>query len=558
MMQDRVGQQLGNYRLTQLLGHGGYAHVYLAEHIYLRTQAAIKVLHVDLDESERNPFLDEARTIARLIHPHIIRILDYGIEPSSNTPYLVMDYAPNGTLRHRHPKGTHLSLDTIVSYVKQIASALHYAHSQNVIHRDVKPGNMLLGQDGHVFLSDFGIATIAHNTASQSTDETVIGTIAYMAPEQIQGKARPASDQYALGIVVYEWLCGERPFHGSFTEIVAQQMSAEPPPLRDTLPGVSQDVEEVIRIALAKDPKERFASVETFAHALEQAAAVSQQGNNTATQPVPLSSPVAASSQSTITQSPVTQTPSTRQSPSATVRPVQQRPRLSHGSQTPSITQAQTQVPVAASPPMPIDTSTESHEGPSSQRRAFPAERRRRSRILGLGASQFVGMLFGLILVGGLVVLMGHSTLLPQVVLAGLSTLALISLLTTIVLISTAAVSGPIAGLLIGIAGFFLADLINLYTLQNYALHPFSSYLLSGLFGLLAGLFAGAALGRYKLVRAVSLIVVDILGAIAVIVGVPLTIVSVQNFLQLLVALAISLVLVPLLIQNYKAIAGHR
>src|SRR5690349_6078231 len=118
-MTDRVGQQLGSYRLVRLLGEGGFAEVYLGEHIHLGTQAAIKVLHAQLASDEMEHFRNEARTIARLEHPHIVRILDFGVE--GKTPFLVMSYAPNGTLRHRHPKGVPLPPATIVSYVKQVA-----------------------------------------------------------------------------------------------------------------------------------------------------------------------------------------------------------------------------------------------------------------------------------------------------------------------------------------------------------------------------------------------------------------------------------------------------
>src|SRR5947209_5857956 len=196
MADSSIGQRLGNYRLMQLLGHGGFADVYLGEHIYLKTQAAIKVLQMQLATDERENFLNEARTIAHLVHPNIIRVLDFGIQ--GYTPFLVMDYAPNGTLRQRHTNGSRLPLITIVSYIKQVASALQYAHKQNFIHSDVEPGNMLIGREDEILLSDFGIALVAQNTHSQITQDT-IGTVAYMAPEQIEGKPRPASDQYALG-----------------------------------------------------------------------------------------------------------------------------------------------------------------------------------------------------------------------------------------------------------------------------------------------------------------------------------------------------------------------
>ncbi len=274
---NRVGQQLGNYRLISLLGEGGFAEVYLGEHIHLGTKAAVKVLHTQLTSENVDAFRTEARTIAHLVHPHIVRVLDFGVE--GTTPFLVMDYAPHGTLRNLHPKGSSLAVATIVTYIKQVADALQYAHDEKLIHRDIKPENMLVGQRNEVFLSDFGIALVAQSSRHQSTQE-VIGTVTYMSPEQIQGKPRPASDQYSLGIVVYEWLCGDRPFHGSFTELCTQHMFAPPPPLREKVPAISPDIEYVVMTALAKDPKQRFASVRAFATALEQASRLgpSQQG----------------------------------------------------------------------------------------------------------------------------------------------------------------------------------------------------------------------------------------------------------------------------------------
>jgi serine/threonine protein kinase len=200
-MADSLGQQLGNYRLSRLLGKGGFAEVYLGEHVYLKTPAAIKLLQAKVaNEEDLQAFLTEAQTIAQLVHPHIVRVLDFGVD--GETPFLVMDYAMGGTLRQRHPRGTQLPLTTIVSYIKQVAEALQYAHEEKFIHRDVKPENMLVGRRDTVLLSDFGIALIAQSSRHQSTQE-VIGTVAYMSPEQIQGKPRPASDQYSLAL---SWL----------------------------------------------------------------------------------------------------------------------------------------------------------------------------------------------------------------------------------------------------------------------------------------------------------------------------------------------------------------
>src|SRR5258708_4396196 len=270
MTLSRFAQQLGIYRLVRLLGSGGFAQVYLGEHVRLHTQAAIKVLQTQIAASDRDSFLTEAQTIAHLEHPHIVRVFDFDV--AEGIPFLVMSYAPNGTLRQRHPKRTQLPLPTIITYVKQLANAFQYAHDEKLIHRDVKPENMLVGRRNEVLLSDFGIALIAQSSRFQSTQD-VIGTVAYMAPEQIQGKPRPGSDQYSLAIVVYEWLCGDRPFSGSFTELCTQHMYATPAPLHEKVPTIPPGVEYVVLTALAKDPRQRFASVQVFATAFEQASA---------------------------------------------------------------------------------------------------------------------------------------------------------------------------------------------------------------------------------------------------------------------------------------------
>src|SRR5438876_1831285 len=276
-MTDRVGQQLGNYRLLTLLGKGSFAEVYLGQHLGFNQQAAIKVLHTHLTGKEAEHFQREAETIAALAHPGVVRVFDFDIEESM--AFLVMEYAPNGTLRRRHPKGEVVPLPTLVSYVKQVVDALQYAHEHKIIHRDVKPENMLLGRREEVLLSDFGLATVAHSTSSLSASaQETGGTIAYMAPEQIEGHPRPASDQYALGAVVYEWLCGQRPFEGSLSEVLVQHVSMPPPLLRERMPTISPTVEQVVLRALAKDPKARFATVADFATALEMASMMDRSG----------------------------------------------------------------------------------------------------------------------------------------------------------------------------------------------------------------------------------------------------------------------------------------
>jgi WD40 repeat protein len=260
----RIGQQLGNYQLIQLLGRGSFADVYLGEHIHLNTQAAIKVLDMRLTNDDMSDFLQEARIIARLKHPSIIQVLEFGVE--NNIPFLVMEYAPNGSLRGRFPKGSRLPAEDIQPYMMQIASALQHAHDEKLIHRDVKPENMLLGSNDEVLLADFGIAVVAHSSRTQSM-QGVAGTVAYMAPEQLRGMPVKASDQYALAAVIYEWLSGKSLFQGTFTEVASQHLYTPPPPLSEQIPGISPAVESAMLRALAKDPAQRFASVQEFAHA---------------------------------------------------------------------------------------------------------------------------------------------------------------------------------------------------------------------------------------------------------------------------------------------------
>jgi len=267
-MADRIGQQFGNYRLVRLLGKGGFAEVYLGEHIHLGTQAAIKLLTADLTGQEKEQFRNEARLIAHLEHDHIVPVLEFDFE--NTIPFLVMKYAPKGTLRDRHPKGTQVPLSIVVSYIKQIAEALQYAHVRKIIHRDIKPQNILLGPKNEIWLSDFGIAAIAHNTASLNT-QSYFGTPHYSAPEQIQNKPRPASDQYALGIVVYEWLTGSLPFSGDIAQVIHQHLSTVPSPLREKNSSISAEIDTIVLKALEKKIENRFESVQAFAAALEKA-----------------------------------------------------------------------------------------------------------------------------------------------------------------------------------------------------------------------------------------------------------------------------------------------
>jgi serine/threonine protein kinase len=262
----------GRYLLYERLGSGGFADVYRAEHRHLKTIHAVKVLTRQLSAAEIAQFRAEAQTIAALAHPHILRVSDFDLD--NGIPFLVMDYAPGGTLRQQYPSGSRVPLASVVEYVKQVAEALQHAHDQRRIHRDIKPQNLLLGRQGEVLLSDFGIAVIAQSTSQRRT-LGYSGTAAYSAPEQILGKPRPASDQYALGVVIYEWLVGRLPFQGGMVEMIGQHLNAPVPSLRASAPDLVPAVEQVVLKALAKDPKDRFASVQEFAAALEKAYQIS-------------------------------------------------------------------------------------------------------------------------------------------------------------------------------------------------------------------------------------------------------------------------------------------
>jgi serine/threonine protein kinase/ABC-type branched-subunit amino acid transport system substrate-binding protein len=271
---------LGNYRLVRLVGRGGFASVYLGEHQYLKRLAAIKLLRTVLDEPDRVRFLIEAKLLANLSHPHIVRVLEFAVARRrmvtqnsvtiDNIPFLVMDYVASGSLRTIYPTGTCLSLDTVVAYTKQAAEALQYAHDRHVIHRDIKPENLLLNDQQEVMLSDFGLALFAPRPGFLSQQE-MAGTVPYTAPEQLRGKPVFASDQYSLAIVVYEWLCGHIPFQGTDIEIMMSHFSSTPPSLCRQNASIPHAVEEVIMKALAKDPERRYETVQAFAQALEYA-----------------------------------------------------------------------------------------------------------------------------------------------------------------------------------------------------------------------------------------------------------------------------------------------
>ncbi len=254
------GWRLGSYELQRRLGEGGMAQVHLARDVRLGREVAIKVLDGHLAERPgfRERFLREARVVASLDHPNIVPLFDFGEE--NGMLYLVMPFLSGGSLQDMLRKAP-LHMGVVASYGSQIADALEYAHQRNVVHRDVKPANVLIHADGRVMLSDFGLAKIldASGRPAAPRNHPDAGTPEYMAPEQIQGRTDERSDIYALGVVLYLLLTGRLPFTGSTSNSVMEaHLYRLPEPLRRSNPVVAPAMEAVVLRALAKNPEERF------------------------------------------------------------------------------------------------------------------------------------------------------------------------------------------------------------------------------------------------------------------------------------------------------------
>ena len=271
-MDQRIGTQLGNYWIVEVIARGAYGLVYRAEHVHLGHSVAIKFLHAYLHTPQQQAsFRQEAQTLAKLRHPHIVRLHDFGIDES---PYLVSEYAPGGSLRdHLAQQAPQpLPLRAARPILAHIGHALAYIHSQGIIHRDLKPENILFDRDGRALLADFGLAKVKRTVSASSAASLVgLGTPPYMAPEQFQGKGEPLpqSDQYALGCIAYELLTGQLPFTADNIGAYGfQHLYALPEPLRLHNPMLSPRIEHAVLTALAKHPAERYATVEAFLVAL--------------------------------------------------------------------------------------------------------------------------------------------------------------------------------------------------------------------------------------------------------------------------------------------------
>ena len=259
------------YAIEREIGSGGMATVYLAEDLKHHREVAVKVLNPDLAETlgaER--FLREIETAANLTHPHILPLHDSG--EADGFLYYVMPYVKGESLRARLTKEKQLPAEDAIQITREIADALAYAHEEGVIHRDVKPANIML-EAGHAVLADFGVA----HAVAEAKDEritrtgTSLGTPAYMSPEQATGDQDldGRSDQYALGCVLYEMLAGHPPFTGAQVEaVVRQHLTEEPPSVTQARPSVAQEVVKVINRALSKSPADRFRTTGEMAAAL--------------------------------------------------------------------------------------------------------------------------------------------------------------------------------------------------------------------------------------------------------------------------------------------------
>jgi serine/threonine protein kinase len=259
-----LGENVGPYRIIEQLGQGGMATVFKAYHAALDRYVAIKVLHPAFKEEPNflSRFQREARVVARLEHPNIVPIYDYS--EHAGQPYLVMKYVEGQTLKARISEGP-LTKEEAVEIVDAVGSALSYAHNQGVLHRDVKPSNVLLCNDGSIYLADFGLARMAQAGASTLSKDVMLGTPQYISPEQGQGvqDLDQGTDIYSLGVLLYEIVVGRVPFNADTPfSIIHDHIYTPLPPPTAVNPKVPEIVEQVLLKSLAKPREDRFESVE--------------------------------------------------------------------------------------------------------------------------------------------------------------------------------------------------------------------------------------------------------------------------------------------------------
>ena len=290
-MTNLIGQSLGRYHILEQLGEGGMATVYKAYDTRLERDVAIKIIRRNAfppDQLERilKRFEREAKALAKLSHPNIVGVIDYG--EHEGAPYLVLEYLPGGTLKKRMDQP--MPWQEAVRLLIPIADALDYAHEQKVIHRDVKPANILLTKKGLPMLSDFGIAKILEMEDGQTLTGTGmgVGTPEYMSPEQGLGKEVDGRvDIYSLGIIFFELITGRKPYTADTPMAVILKHTTDPLPRPSRfIPNLPESVERVLLKALAKDPKDRYLDAGTFATALEKLTSGNQSRATASEQPV--------------------------------------------------------------------------------------------------------------------------------------------------------------------------------------------------------------------------------------------------------------------------------
>jgi serine/threonine protein kinase len=266
------GMRLGAYELLECIGEGGMAEVYRAKQLTaFGREVALKVIRPEFtgDSPFRRRFLREALAISRLSHPHILPLIEFGDE--DGMLYLVMPLVREGTLRDLlHERDGWLTPEEALPLFYQLCEAVQYAHEEDIIHRDIKPQNILLQQHTHVLLADFGIARDRFDTHMTQTGAG-LGTAEYMAPEQAEGRSDARSDIYSLGVVLYQMLTGTVPYSGTTPLQVLMKQASEPiPDPRSYNPNLPAELMDIFQIVLAKAPNQRFASAQALSHALQQ------------------------------------------------------------------------------------------------------------------------------------------------------------------------------------------------------------------------------------------------------------------------------------------------
>ena len=293
-MTNMVGQQLGKYELLDRLARGGMAEIYKALQPGIERTVVIKVLHGHLVETDNfvARFQREARAIGRLQHPHIVRIIDVGVE--RDVYYTVMDYVQGGTLGDYLKDRKRVPPDEALRFVAQLTDALCYAHREGIVHRDIKPANILFVDESYsqVVLTDFGLARLRDDSASSLTiTGALVGTPTYMSPEAVQGEQCDGrADIYSLGVVLYEMVTGKPPYTANTPYSMMIKQTNEPLPSPRALnPALPVVVEELLMKALAKDPNDRYQNAEEFARAIQQTLTIlcQEQVSNTAPAPAP-------------------------------------------------------------------------------------------------------------------------------------------------------------------------------------------------------------------------------------------------------------------------------